>query len=569
MDRNPSSILWELPLPVLICANREELPVLYGNAQAGLLFSVSSKDPMGESIGYTLKQLLEPEGEEVSRLYRQLVRTGQITDRPVRVGGSNREAVQMALTLKTMKNGEILAYMLPRAEESGVGFALINSMHLNEGAEKAISSVLEVAGTQAGVSRADIFEELSQTSIRNTYEWCAPGVAPMIQELQNEDKRSYNNNDLAVSGQYVLEDVRTLPAEDREIFERQGIRAVMIFNVYEGREPIGYVGFDDCNSCRTWKDEEIRFLGTIASLVSNLLSRRNSEKKTRLTQEILQLMSDHSDDFVYVRDLEDHTVKFVSKAACDMLGKSLEDLIGKPCFEVIRLTKKETCDHCPIEKINWKPGQARSDIYTWEYYSDLLEKHLLIKSSIITWVDGRPAYMARATDITEQVDAQKKLRFYNSMDMLLGIYNRRWGEQLLRKKVLEPDTKGSLCFVDVDGLKRVNDTLGHHAGDQLLMETVALIQAYLPGDEIFCRWGGDEFLIWAPWPVEEIQALFEKMKLATDRLNSEGGRTFPLSFSYGIIPFESGEEASLDAMITVADGKMYEQKIKKRNERFG
>ena len=130
---------------------------------------------------------------------------------------------------------------------------------------------------------------------------------------------------------------------------------------------------------------------------------------------------------------------------------------------------------------------------------------------------------------------------------------------------MEQGTKGSLCFVDVDGLKRVNDTLGHQAGDQLLIETVALIQAYLPGNEIFCRWGGDEFLIWAPGPVEEIQRLFEQMKLETDRVNSKEGRAFPLSFSYGVIPFEAGDKASLDAMITIADEKMYQQKMRKRD----
>ena len=123
--------------------------------------------------------------------------------------------------------------------------------------------------------------------------------------------------------------------------------------------------------------------------------------------------------------------------------------------------------------------------------------------------------------------------------------------------------------MDVDGLKRVNDTLGHQAGDQLLIETVTLIQAYLPGNEIFCRWGGDEFLIWTPGPVEEIQRLFESMQFETERINSEDGRAFPISFSYGIIPFETGEEELLDTMITVADGKMYEQKIRKRNQRVG
>lgn len=392
MDGNPSSILSELPLPILICANRETLPILYGNAGARQLFSVSSEEPVWEAMGHTLKALLEE--ESYTRLYPQLESTGQITDRPIWVRCPDGKAKQMALTLISMKNGDILAYMFPKVGESDMGFALINSMHLNEEAEKAISSVLEVAGTQAGVSRVYIFEELSRTSIRNTYEWCAPGVTPMIQELQNEDKRSYNNA-LAVSGQYIVEDVRTLPTGDREIFERQEIKAVILFNVYEGRTPIGYVGFDDCSGRRKWTDREIRFLETIASLVSSLLSRRNSEEKTRLTQEILQLMSDNSDDFVYVRDLADYTVKFVSKAACDMLGKDLEDLVGKPCSQVIKLTKRETCGHCPIEKIHWEPGQARSDIYTWEYYSDLLEKHLLIKSSIVTWVDGRPTWLGR------------------------------------------------------------------------------------------------------------------------------------------------------------------------------
>lgn len=565
MDRNLSSILSELHFPVLICTNRESLPILYGNAAAELLFSPFNEDLVRELAMHTLKDLLEPEGEETAGNFcHALNKTGQLIDQIVWVKNSARSPQPMSLSLKIMLDGDVLACFLPSRNSNGVGFEIINSMRLNEGAAQAISSVLEVAGNQAQVSRVYIFEELSHTTIRNTYEWCAPRIEPMIQKLQNEEKRAYNYNELEVYGRYILEDVRTIPQGDREIFEAQEIKATIAMTLYEGGAPIGYVGFDDCVSYRRWDEDEIRFLETIASLVSNLLIRRNSEEKSRLTQEILQLMNDHSDDYVYVRDLEDYTIKFVSKTAGEMLGKDMGELIGKPCREVMCLTQEGGCTHCPIDKIAWKAGQKKSDVYVWEHYSDVLGKHFLIKSSIVIWVDGKPAYIARATDITRQVDAQKTLRFYASMDMLLGIYNRLWGERLLLKKIQDPAAKGSLCFVDVDGLKKVNDTLGHQAGDQLLIESVALMKAHLPGNEILCRWGGDEFLIWAPQPVEEIEKLFEAMDQDMNRVNSKGGRAFPLAFSYGVIPFESGEGASLDAMITMADERMYQKKMRKK-----
>ncbi len=116
-------------------------------------------------------------------------------------------------------------------------------------------------------------------------------------------------------------------------------------------------------------------------------------------------------------------------------------------------------------------------------------------------VDGEDAVVWIASNITDKNEVQRQLRQLSETDALTGLYNRRKLLQTLddRLAVYEQDkTQTSVLVFDLDNFKRLNDALGHHAGDAALVEIARLCREVLREDDIIARFGGDEFVVVMP-----------------------------------------------------------------------
>ncbi len=148
-------------------------------------------------------------------------------------------------------------------------------------------------------------------------------------------------------------------------------------------------------------------------------------------------------------------------------------------------------------------------------------------------------------------------------DELTGLYNRfgleRYGEQLFRR--LLRDEKGVLLlFVDVDGLKRINDQYGHDNGDLAILSAARILTASIGEDSFLMRYGGDEFLIIVPLNQEEA---VQRIRNKADSCNS---LPFRLSLSIGCQRITEAGNKNLDDWIHEADQKMYIEKRKRKQE---
>ena len=167
-------------------------------------------------------------------------------------------------------------------------------------------------------------------------------------------------------------------------------------------------------------------------------------------------------------------------------------------------------------------------------------------------------------------DAVIKLNNVWSYDMLTQLYNRA-GFYYEAKTILEilklQDSKIFVLFSDVDGLKKVNDTQGHEAGDSLIKEMAACFKENLTSDMLAMRYGGDEFVIFGSYEDEfEIECLIGGIQNSMDRRNESGEFSFKLSTSIGVTKYQAKEVNELSDLIDIADANMYEQKRKKREE---
>lgn len=150
------------------------------------------------------------------------------------------------------------------------------------------------------------------------------------------------------------------------------------------------------------------------------------------------------------------------------------------------------------------------------------------------------------------------------VDELTGLYNRRGFISLARQQIKTAERMSRdvvHVFLDVDGMKQINDTFGHREGDLALIETADILRATFRESDVLARMGGDEFAVLAleTSPLAG-DSLIERLRAQVGDRNSRGHRPYALSFSIGSTRHATGTPCLLDELLARADGLMYEQK---------
>lgn len=155
-------------------------------------------------------------------------------------------------------------------------------------------------------------------------------------------------------------------------------------------------------------------------------------------------------------------------------------------------------------------------------------------------------------------------------DPLTGLFNRRYLEESIEREILRAHRNSqSLAFVmlDIDHFKRFNDEFGHQAGDLLLKEFAGFLQQSLRGEDIGCRYGGEEFLLLLPGATAaEAEQKAEQIRNSLLRLvvDFQGRRLPSVTSSFGVAAYpEHGED--WESLIGLADGALYKAKAEGRN----
>ncbi len=308
------SIYENLSIPVLACRNVGVLPVVYMNKAAKLAFEPTySVDKMRgtQFIKGLVEMLRFPQYEDIAEFEQLRTSTGQVSGFHTRVLSYQGDVLPVAL----FGNHTVVAdreyfflYILEtghsaRYEESSYEILTRILGMVNHGADldKTIDMILSIIGRHVKVGRVYVFEDVSEEYTSNTYEWCADGVPPAINELQMLRKADYQYDAIVKPGGMIItDDTAKLPEKDREILARQGIRAIAILPLFHLGKPLGYVGFDDCTRTRHWSRNEILLLEDTAKILSSLLTRRDAEQKTLLALQALRTVMDNLVFFIYM-----------------------------------------------------------------------------------------------------------------------------------------------------------------------------------------------------------------------------------------------------------------------------
>lgn len=165
-----------------------------------------------------------------------------------------------------------------------------------------------------------------------------------------------------------------------------------------------------------------------------------------------------------------------------------------------------------------------------------------------------------ARDVTVRKQAEEQLKHLTLHDTLTGLYNRAYFEQEMSRA--EAGRKYPVCIVvcDVDGLKLVNDTLGHEKGDSLLIAAAGVIKSSFRESDMVARIGGDEFaVLFSEGGEDTVTKVCGRIKEAIKKYNSSNPE-LPLSISTGFA-VKTSPDASMNEVFKEADNNMYREKL--------
>ncbi len=264
-------------------------------------------------------------------------------------------------------------------------------------------------------------------------------------------------------------------------------------------------------------------------------------------------------DIYFETDLEG-TILTISPSVRSSTGYDIEFLIRKNINLLFKGNKYPTLFSTLLS----------SDKAISNYEIELTSKngkihHTLVSANLLLDENGiKMGIFGLIKDISDRKERIDKLYRFASYDEMTGVYNRRVGIEFLNqelKKLKRGNTFLSICYIDINDLKIVNDNFGHEAGDILIKIIVYDIKKAMRESDILSRLGGDEFLLILPdCKLDKVKNIWKRVQKSLKKRNEDKSNPYQISASYGFAETNSKNPLSYEELLQIADKRMYSNK---------
>jgi len=296
-------------------------------------------------------------------------------------------------------------------------------------------------------------------------------------------------------------------------------------------------------------------------LQEEMLGKASAEASLRRSEDRFRRAYQHAAIGMLVADRQGRLLQ-VNQAVCRFTGYTEKELIGQSFPSLLSEAQRKDA----MEKM--------SLLFSGRLASYVTERHVRRKDGRDVWLrtsacrieneTGTASLLALMEDISGEVEAQNQLHYQATHDVLTGLFNRRAFEAELARAVKQAQSAGSvivLMYLDLDGFKFVNDSLGHGVGDLLLPAVGERLATCLPASATLARVGGDEFTIILKEAADPaaIEALATKLLDSLQAPFIVNGYELFVSASVGICryPMDGRDPVTL---VQHADTAMYQAK---------
>jgi diguanylate cyclase (GGDEF)-like protein/PAS domain S-box-containing protein len=266
-------------------------------------------------------------------------------------------------------------------------------------------------------------------------------------------------------------------------------------------------------------------------------------------------------------------IDYMNTVAEQATGWKLEDARGKPMMKILKIVDEKTLDTPPdLAKLCLEKGKSTM------LSGQLLLIHRQRNQRLSIEVNASPIRDSESSitgvvlvfhDVTELRGLAKKMSYQATHDSLTGLINRREFENRIKQAIdnaRNSDVRHTLCYIDLDNFKIVNDTCGHIAGDELLKQLTIKLRMELREADTLARLGGDEFgvllegcsIASAHEPAENIRRVVEEFRFIWDN------KAFRIGASIGLVPITT-DSGDLTEVLSAADSACYVAKDQGRN----
>jgi diguanylate cyclase (GGDEF)-like protein/PAS domain S-box-containing protein len=435
--------------------------------------------------------------------------------------------------------------------------------------DTAIDQALSYIGQFLEVDRAYIFYyDNVKRYASNTCEWCAENINSFKAKLQNipfEEVPTFLLPHL--KGELIYcPDTSILPegSSEKAIMEEEGIKSFITLPMMaDNNECIGFIGFDMVKEKKEFNNEEKELLKILVEIFASVERRRIKKIKLKKSEFRYNLFFDNAPLGIVHIDNEGNILK-VNQKFVEIMGTSQKDVEK---VNIIKEMKDDLMKQCFLDALEGKTGR-----YENVYTSFLSGKSAYIRAIAKSILDETRIVGAIGIfeDITNIKQKEEQLNYAALHDSLTNLPNRILLldriERAISRHKRYPSDYFIFMVLDLDDFKRVNDSLGHDAGDTFLKVIAKKLLECIRPDDTLARLGGDEFAI-----LIEQQPEFELGKNVAERVLSVieepvqlGEHFIASTASIGICQY-SPEFTTPEEYLRNADIAMYKAKQQGKN----
>ncbi|MBP8639679.1 MAG: PAS domain S-box protein [Oscillospiraceae bacterium] len=319
------------------------------------------------------------------------------------------------------------------------------------------------------------------------------------------------------------------------------------------------------------KNEQIRIVDVYSSPISynnqialfsiifDVTDREEAIKEIANKQALLSSLINATPDLIFFKN-KDGVYLGCNKAFSEFVGKSENQIIGQTDFDLFGKELASQFNKMDIEMLKLNQSKRNEEVVTTANGSEIFLETL--KSPYYNNNGELVGLIGISRDITERKKREAEIEYISYHDYLTGAYNRRFFEEEFERLNSQSNYPIAVVMGDVNGLKLINDSFGHHFGDKLLQDIVKRISACLRPGDISARIGGDEFGIILPRTNEtEANAIVSQIKSTIEKesdINTSETALMSVSFGFAV---QTVPGVGLGALMKQAEGYMFNKKF--------